>query len=363
MIPPKSEPIPGSMVLPLQVVFEASPSFSEILQQIRSSLLISTYQAGRLVGVGVARGALDLSFHSFARPMGLGVSRDWIALGAGSLIWFLRSTPEIASLVEPAGKYDACFMARTCHVTSEINSHELGYAGDQLWVVNTLFSCLCTLNLNLSFQPQWKPPFISAIAPEDRCHLNGLAIASGRPRYATALGETDTRAGWRPGKAKGGCLIDIEAHATIARGFSMPHSPRLHDGQVWLLDSGTGRVMTVNLEAGTRHEVISLPGYLRGLCFAGPYAFVGLSKIRPTSMFDDVPLSANKAKLKCGVAVVDLARGILAGMFEFLEGVDEIFAVEVLQDAACPAICGPNVLYDSNQPIYAIPGDWLSRAR
>ena len=161
------------------------------------------------------------------------------------MIWFLRSTPEIAPLVEPAGKYDACFMARTCHVTSEINSHELGYAGEQLWLVNTLFSCLCTLNLKLSFQPRWKPPFISAIAPEDRCHLNGLALADGRPRYVTALGETDTRQGWRPGKAKGGCLIDIDANATVARGFSMPHSPRVHDGQLWLLDSGTGRLMTV----------------------------------------------------------------------------------------------------------------------
>ena len=109
--------------------------------------------------------------------------------------------------------------------------------------------------------------------------------------------------------------------------------------------------------------MIALPGYLRGLCFAGPYAFVGLSKIRPTSMFDDVPLSANKDELKCGVAVVDLARGTLAGMLEFLEGVDEIFAVEVLPGIQCPAICGPNVLYDSNQPIYAIPGEWLSRAR
>ena len=212
MIPPKTEPIPGSLVKPLHVVFEASPNLAEILEQVSSSLLISTYQAGRLVGVGVARGALDLTFHSFARPMGLGISRNWIALGAGSVIWFLRSTPEIAPLVEPAGKYDACFMARTCHVTSEINSHELGYAGEELWLVNTLFSCLCTLNLNLSFQPRWKPPFVSAIAPEDRCHLNGLALAEGRPRYVTALGETDTRQGWRPGKAKGGCLIDIDTN-------------------------------------------------------------------------------------------------------------------------------------------------------
>jgi len=352
----------GSLVKPLHVVFDASPSLAGILAQIQSSLLISTYQAGRLVGVGLVRGAVDISFHSFGRPMGLAVSHDWIALGAGSVIWFLRSTPEIAPYVEPAGKYDACFLARTCHVTSEINSHELAYAGEQLWVVNTLFSCLCTLNLKLSFQPRWKPPFISAIAAEDRCHLNGLALQSGRPRYATALGETDTPQGWRSDKAKCGCLIDIEANTTVARGFSMPHSPRVHDGRLWLLDSGTGRLMTVDLPSGRRHDVIALDGYVRGLCFAGPYAFVGLSKIRSASMFDDVSLSSRKEALKCGVAVVDLARGSIAGMLEFLEGVDEIFAVDVLPGVRCPAISGPNVLYDSNQPIYAIPEDWVSRA-
>ena len=262
-------------------------------------------------------------------------------------------------MVVPPGKYDACFMARTCHVTSEINSHELAYCGEQLWVINTLFSCLCTLNLNLSFQPRWKPPFISAIAPEDRCHLNGLAVVEGRPHYVTALGETDTRQGWRPGKAKEGCLIDIVANQTIARGFSMPHSPRFHDGQLWLLDSGTGRLMTVDLETGTRHEVIGLPGFLRGLCFVGPYAVVGMSKIRPTSMFDDVPLSAQKDDLQCGIAIVDYARGRLVADLVFTEGINEIFAIDVLPGIRCPAVCGPNVLYDSNQPIYAIPSEWL----
>src|SRR5262249_31096395 len=144
---------------------------------------------------------------------------------------------------------------------------------------------------------------------EDRCHLNGLAMADGKARYATALGQTDTPEGWRPGKAHGGCLIDIPQNAIVASGFSMPHSPRIHQGKVWLLDSGTGRLVTVDLRSGANETIAELPGYTRGLSFAGAYAFIGLCKIRETATFGDVPIAARRDKLKCGVVVVELATG------------------------------------------------------
>ena len=124
-------------------------------------------------------------------------------------VWFLRNAPDIAPRVEPAGQHDACFLPRSCHVTGDIGVHELAWAGDELWVVNTRFSCLCTLHPDYSFVPRWRPPFITALAAEDRCHLNGLAIVDGRPRYVTALGETDTAGGWRADKPQGGCLMDV----------------------------------------------------------------------------------------------------------------------------------------------------------
>ena len=54
-----------------------------------------------------------------------------------------------------------------------------------------------------------RPPFISAYAAEDRCHLNGLAIVDGQPRYVTALGQSDTRGGWRAGKSNGGIVMSV----------------------------------------------------------------------------------------------------------------------------------------------------------
>ena len=173
-------------------------------------------------------------------------------IGTRDRIWSLRNAPDIAPRVEPAGRHDACFLPRSCHVTGDIGVHEMAWAGDELWVVNTRFSCLCTLDPDYSFVPRWRPPFITALAAEDRCHLNGLAMVDGRPRYVTALGETDTAGGWRADKPQGGCLIDVPSGEIVARGLSMPHSPRWHDGRLWLLESGTGRLVLVDPATGRR---------------------------------------------------------------------------------------------------------------
>lgn len=342
--------------------YAANDALVEVLDRIRGALLVSTYQASRLVAVGVSHGALHVTLHYYDRAMGVAVAPDRIAVGGGPQIWFLQSMPHLAPRLEPAGQFDGCFVTRSSHVTGEVLTHDLAFSGVQLWFVNTLFSCVCTLQPNLSFLPRWKPPFVSSISAQDRCHLNGLAMAEGQPRYATALGQTDAQEGWRSGKAAGGCLIDIPNDVVVASGLSMPHSPRVHQGRVWLLDSGTGRLVTVDPRSGRIDTVAVLPGYTRGLSFAGPYAFVGLCKIRETAMFGDVPIAAERGRLECGVAAVELATGRLAALIEFTEGIHEIFAVEVLAGTRCPAISGPVVARDNTQPIYIMPEDVVPRA-
>src|SRR5207244_3053139 len=210
----------------------------------------------------------------------------------------------------------------------------------ELWIVNTRFSCLCTLDPDYSFVPRWQPPFITALAAEDRCHLNGLALVDGRPKYATALGETDTANGWRTNKPHGGCLMDIPTGNIITRGLSMPHSPRWHDGRLWLLESGTGRLLQVDPTTGRRQTVAEVPGFARGLALSGPYAFVGLSKIRKTSAMDGVPLAERRDELKCGVAAVDVRSGQIIGMLEFQTAVEEIFDVQLLPGLRFPEVVG-----------------------
>jgi uncharacterized protein (TIGR03032 family) len=319
-----------------------------VLGQLGVSLLVSTYQAGKVLVVGVHEGAVVFSFHNFEQAMGL-------AVGTRRQVWVLRSAPDIAPRVEPAGRHDACYLTRSALFTGSIHVHEMAWAGEELWVVNTLFSCLCTLSEEYSFVPRWRPPFISALAAEDRCHLNGLALEAGRPRFVTAMAEVDTAGGWRPTKATSGCLIDVPSGAVVARGFAMPHSPRLHDGRLWLLDSGHGRLSVLDAAAGKAEPVAHLTGYTRGLAFHGPYAFVGLSKIRETSVFGGIPIAEHRERLRCGVEVVDVRSGRVVAGLQFHSGVDEIFDVRLLPGVRCPVLSGPLPEADGAQTIWLVP--------
>src|SRR5947209_6913948 len=320
--------------------YTQTDSFAALLQQLGASLLVSTYQANKLLVARATGGGISMLVRTFDRPMGLAVDARRLTIGTRSQIWFLPNAPDIARSVEPAGQHDACFLPRSSHVTGDIGVHEIAWVGDELWVVNTRFSCLCTLGPDYSFVPRWQPPFITALAAEDRCHLNGLAIVDGRPRYVTALGETDTADGWRANKSQGGCLMEVGSGEVISRGLSMPHSPRWHDGRLWLLESGTGHLVLVDQARGRRQRVAELPGFARGLALCGPYAFVGLSRIRRTSAMDGVPLAQRREQLKCGVAVVDLRNGQVIALLEFQTAVEEIFDVQLLPGLRFPEVIG-----------------------
>lgn len=320
--------------------YTQTDSFAALLQQLGATLLVSTYQANKLIAVRASGNGLSTLVRTFDRPMGLAVDARRLTVGTRREIWFLRNAPDIAAQVEPTGMHDACFLPRASHVTGDIGLHEIAWAGEELWLVSTRFSCLATLDPDYSFVPRWRPPFITAVAAEDRCHLNGLALVSDRPGFVTALGTTDTRDGWRADKPHGGCIMDVASGEFVTRGLSMPHSPRWHDNRLWVLESGTGSVLNVDRATGQRETVTQLPGFARGMAMVGPWAFVGLSKIRPTSAMDGVPLAARRNELKCGIAVVDLRSGQTAAFLEFQTAVEEIFDVQILPGLRFPEVMG-----------------------
>ena len=169
---------------------------------------------------------LNTHFRAFPSPMGIAVGQSYLALGTQRHVWEYRNQPEVGRRLDPPGRHDAVFLPRGSHVTGDIRIHEMAFAGDELWIVNTRFSCLSVLDREHSFVPRWRPPFVTSLAPEDRCHLNGLAVADGRVRWVTALGATDMPQGWREDKARGGVLVDVPSGEIVARGLSMPHAPR-----------------------------------------------------------------------------------------------------------------------------------------
>ena len=247
--------------------------------------------------------------------------------------------PAVAQKLEPNGKYDACYLPRRIHITGDIDIHEMAWSSDdELWLVNTRFCCLCTLDSDHSFHPRWRPPFVSALAPEDRCHLNGLCMVNGRPKYVTAFGTTNTQGGWRENKANGGILLNVDTDEIIVQGLSMPHSPRWYGNRLWLLESGEGSLALVDPENRTWQTVCQLPGYTRGIDFIGTLAFIGLSKVRESAIFSGIPLVDRLEDRTCGVWVVNIQTGQTVAFLRFEEGVEEIFAVQILHGIRFPEI-------------------------
>lgn len=343
-----------------QVKYRHTPEFGDLLRQAGCSLMISTYQAGELVAVGQSEGEFSCSFHSVDRVMGVAVGHDRIAVGARNQIWFLQENREVAPTIEPAGKHDCAYLARTGFTTGEIRCHELAWGEDdrgvpELWVVNTLFSCLATVHPQFNFVPRWRPPFISSLAAEDRCHLNGLAMQRGRPSMVTAMAATDTEGGWREDKNNTGRILDVASGEVVTEGLAMPHSPRFHHGRLMVLNSGYGALEVVDEQTGKRETVTTLPGYTRGLAFRGNLAFVGLSRIRETAVFGGVPIAEHHEDLLCGIGVIDITTGNTVATMVFESGVEEIFDVQLVPGVRCPAISGPNPDRDQSGEVWVVP--------
>ncbi|MGK2947618.1 MAG: TIGR03032 family protein [Acidimicrobiales bacterium] len=315
-------------------------SMAALLQELGSSLLVSTYQSGRVIVVRPDGDRVNTHFRTFPSPMGMAQSGDLLALGTKQGVWVYQDQPAVGHKLEPKGRHDACYMPRTHHITGDIRIHDVAFAGSELWIVNTRFSCLATLDGQHSFVPRWRPPFITTLAPEDRCHLNGLTLVDGEVRYASALGITDEAGGWRDHKAAGGVLMEVPSGEVVLSGLSMPHSPRWHDGRLWILESGKGTLSVADLEAGTVETVAHLPGFTRGLAFAGPYAFVGLSQVRE-HVFGGIPLTDDLDQRVCGVWAVDTRSGEIVGFLRFEGAVQEIYDVQLLAGRRWPEVAEP----------------------
>jgi uncharacterized protein (TIGR03032 family) len=337
---------------PVTLACAPDEGFVRWLAASGGSLAISTYQAGKLLLVGWNGRQVSFLPRNFEKPMGLDVAGDQLVLATRHQVWRFANAGPLAHHYRKPGEYDALFLPRSLHPMPDLNIHDVALAGDTVWLVNTRLSCLATLSSSFTFQPQWRPAFISDLAPEDRCHLNGIALRDGRPAFVTALGESNTAGGWRDNKASGGIVIDVDANRIVARDFAMPHSPRWHDGALWVLDSGRGELVTIDAATGAKRVVCALRGYLRGLAFVGRHALVGLCKMRETNIFGGMPVETRYDELLCAVAVIDTASGATVGMLQITQGCTELYDIRFL-----PGMLRPNVLNlereDARQAIYA----------
>lgn len=379
----------------LEGSMDFSASYTEnlpaVLERLNISLAFTSYQAGRLMLVRSDGQQLDVNYKNFHRPMGLAVTPDSLTLGVFTqVIKFQREDGLLAQMKQPLppitddmtaptihvkdaeapaaraqpheiamtqqrweayqqelhqpvdGRVDGCFITRSAHYTGMINIHDIGWGAQGLWAVNSSFSCLCTLGPDASFVPRWKPHFITDLQPEDRCHLNGMAMNDGKPAYVTTFSPFNERGMWRKGSQFNGTLMDVEHNQIMLHGLSMPHSPRCYRGSVYYCNSGEGQVCRLNPSTGQDEVLFEVPGFTRGMDFYGPLLFVGLSKLRQSDVATAPPLARKHGETFSGLWVFNLDTRQLVATLQFTGNVDQIYDVAVLPGCHFPELIEPS---------------------
>ena len=325
--------------------FEITPSrqFCDWMAEQQLSLAFTTYQAGKLFLLGRnAQGRLSVFERTFNRCMGLAGDGRTLWMSTLYQMWRLENALAPGQI---ADGYDRFYIPRTAYTTGDLDIHDIGIGADGKPVfVATLFGCVATLSETHSIRPLWKPPFISRLAAEDRCHLNGLALAEGVPRYASAVSKSDVADGWREKRRDGGVVIDMRSNDIVLGGLSMPHSPRLANGRLYIADSGSGRFGRVDLSRGEFEEIAFCPGYIRGLAVHKNFAVVGLSRPRHNKTFSglalDDELRRRDVEPRCGLMVIDLARGDIVHWLRIEGVVEELYDVVTLPGVVRPTALG-----------------------
>ncbi len=331
------------------VEYSVSGGLLARLANLNISIAFSSYQSGLLYLIGRNReGGINVHQAGMPKPMGLCIEDDGsLTMTAGFQIMRFENVLEADQQIN--NQFDACYVPRTVYVTGHLDAHDVGVdkQGRPIFV-NTRYNCLATVSTRHRFGVLWKPPFISALVDEDRCHLNGLAMQDGKPRYVTAVSRSDTIDGWRDRRGDGGIVIDVESSEIVCTGLSMPHSPRIHNGKLWLLNSGTGELGVVNFDSdgkGTFEPRVFCPGFLRGLAFHGNLAFVGLSKPR-YKRFEGLELDQRlrdaDSEPWCGIQIIDLTSGSCVDWLRIDGKIGELYDLEVIPGISTPMAVAPD---------------------
>lgn len=351
-----------------------SDNFPKILSELGISLIVTSYQSQRVILVRSNNGKLETKLKAFPRPMGLYADSDRITLGTlNQVIDFQRTDSGYADVVngnldsyealpkklkdnelkditefreqweeqiQSVKAADSLFMERATLSTGMINIHDIGWGNDGLWVVNSMFSCLCKLSPNHSFVAAWTPSFISELKSDNRCHLNGMAMLDGVPRYATAFSESDTPEGWRDELGSNGVLIDVLENEVVKSGISMPHSPRCHAGKVYYCASGDGDIHVYDPKLGVSRVLCELKGFTRGMTFFGDLMLVGTSTLRKSE--EHIHFKAHPRLLdgqsECGVWLVDVNTGEVISNLTFSGDVKQIYDIAVVPNSKKPEL-------------------------
>ena len=334
-----------------------SPQVPELLSKLNCTIAISTYQAGKLVFISSKdEDSLIQLPRNFNKAMGIAedFENQKLAVACKDEVILFKNSSELANYYPKApNKYDALYMPRITYHTGAVDIHDLSFGSNgDIYAVNTLFSSIIKLDENYSFTPVWTPPQIDKITSEDRCHLNGMAMLNGKPKYATAFNNGNTPQSWRDNITSSGVIYDIEKNEIICSGLPMPHTPRIFNDELYVLLSATGELVKIDTDKGTYDVIVKIGGFVRGMSLHKDYLFIGISKLRKnSSTFGklDFAKHANQA----GIVIVHLPTKSIAGKINYLNSLDEIYDIHILKDKRRPNIL--NTLNDDYKDGLTLP--------
>ena len=332
-----------------------SPQIPELLLQLNITIAISTYQAGKLVLISPKdENSLITLPRTFDKPMGIDVQGDNMVIACKDEVIVLENSNDLAEhYPNSPKKYDSLFVPRATYYTGRVDMHDIKFGKEGIFAINSSFSCHCLVNGKHNFIPVWKPKFITELVSEDRCHLNGLVMKDGYPKYATALGTHNTPQCWREEIVDGGVLIDISTDEIIFDKLPMPHSPMFYKDELYVLLSATGQLAKLNIASKTVEIIKDLNGFCRGMDIVGDYAFIGMSKLRKnSSTFSKLPFAETADT--AGIKIIHLPTKALVGELKYQASVDEIYEVKILQNKIRPNVL--NTINPIHKYALSIPG-------
>ena len=321
----------------LELTFDSS--IPKVLFENKISIIFSTYQAGRLMIIGSSDG---FNIHqtpiSYKKPMGIAIEANRIAIASFDEISFYTSNRKIIDTIKSdLNDFDQMYLYRASYNTNTLDIHDIHFDKSGLWGVNTLFSCLCKFTLESSFSPRWVPPFISELVPEDRCHLNGLALENNLPKYVTALSSTNYKDGWREDIMNSGIIMDVTTNEILCENLAMPHSPRIINGDLYFLESARGKLFKWNAVTKEKELIYNFNRFIRGFKYYKGIIFIAFSKIRESSKsFQKVEVKENS--LNAGFTIFDLRTRTSFGDLLYTNTIDEIYDINIIEGYNKPGI-------------------------
>ena len=325
---------------PAELRVTASGGFTAWMAEHDASFAFTTYADGTSYFVGLDNGGDTFVLgRGYDRTLGLTATPDTVVMSTQFQIWQFQNALADGQV---ANGFDKVYVPQVAYTTGDVLTHDVTVDGQgTILFVNTLFSCLAAVSAQYSFSPIWHPPFISDLRPDDRCHLTGLAMDEGSPRFVTLAAQTDEPAGWRNAVKGSGCVMDVRTNDVVAADLTLPSSPRLLGGQLWLHEAGSGYFGTIDLQSGKFQPIAFCPGFPRGLSFIGNYAIAAASRVWEGQAFGGLPLADNlktyRVTERNAILIIDLSTGELAHWMRVDGGASEIYDLVAVAGVRRPA--------------------------